>query len=153
MLLTCYTALGNSQAALRVARITLSRVEKMLAQDPNNATGMGNGALALATLGEGERAKEWINRALLIDPDNMNARYNFACSLTSLFKQPDLDAALELLAPVFETVASGFLDHTKVDPDLNPLRENPRFQAMVAAAETRLATARNASATGSSAQR
>ena len=41
MLLTCYTAVGNSQAALRVARIELSRVEKMLAQDPNNATAMG----------------------------------------------------------------------------------------------------------------
>jgi adenylate cyclase len=141
MLLTCYTALGNSQAALRVARITLSRVEKMLAQDPNNATGMGNGALALATLGEGERAKEWINRALLIDPDNMNARYNFACSLTSFMKPPDVDAALELLGPFFETVATGFLDHTKVDPDLDPLRDDARFKAMVAAAETRLAAA------------
>ena len=80
MLVTCYTAVGNSQAALRVARITLSRFEKTLAQDPNNAAVIGYGAHALATLGEGERAKEWINRALLIDPDNMNARYNFACA-------------------------------------------------------------------------
>ena len=139
MLLTCYTALGNSQAALRVARITLSRVEKMLAQDPNNATGMGNGALALATLGEGERAKDWINRALLIDPDNMNARYNFACSLTSFVKPPDVDAALELLAPVFEKIAAGFLNHAKVDPDLDPLRNDPRFKTMIAAAELRIA--------------
>src|SRR6516225_3650523 len=141
MLLTCYNAVGNSQALVRVARITLARVEKMLAQDPNNATAMGSGALALGVLGQGERAKEWINRALLMDPDNMNARYNFACSLTSLFKEPDVDAALELLGPVFETLAAGFLDHTKVDPDLNPLRELPRFKAMVAAAEMRLATA------------
>jgi adenylate cyclase len=153
MLLTCYGATGNEQASLQTARTLLARVEKMLVQDPNNATAMGSGALALGVLGQGERAREWINRALLMDPDNMNARYNFACSLTSLFKQPDMDAALELLAPVFETVASGFLDHTKVDPDLNPLRENPRFQAMVAAAEARLATASNASATGSSGQR
>ena len=51
LLLTCYTALGNSQAALRVARITLSRVEKMLAQDPNNATGMGSGPLLLRLWG------------------------------------------------------------------------------------------------------
>jgi len=141
MLLTCYTAVRNSQASLRIARITLSRVEKMLAQDPNNATAMGSGALALGVLGQGERAKEWINRALLIDPDNMNARYNFACSLTSLFKDPDVDAALELLGPVFETLAAGFLDHTKVDPDLDPLREHPRFKSMVAAAELRLAKA------------
>jgi adenylate cyclase len=144
MLLTCYTAVRNSQAGLRIARITLSRVEKMLAQDPNNATAMGSGALALGVLGQGERAKEWINRALLIDPDNMNARYNFACSLTSLFKEPDPDAALELLGPVFKTMAAGFLDHTRVDPDLDPLREHPRFKAMIEAAEMRLATARAA---------
>jgi adenylate cyclase len=153
MLLTCYAATGNGQASLQTARTLLARVEKMLVQDPNNATAMGSGALALGVLGQGERAREWINRALLMDPDNMNARYNFACSLTSLFKEPDLDAALELLGPVFETLASGFLDHTKVDPDLNPLRGNPRFQAMTAAAESRLATANNASASGSSAQR
>ena len=138
MLLTCYNAVGNSQAALRTARVTLARVEKMLVQDPNNATAMGSGALALGVLGDGERAKEWINRALLIDPDNMNARYNFACSLASLFKEPDIDAAMDLLGPVYETLAAGFLDHANVDPDLDTLRENPRFKAMVAAAEARL---------------
>ena len=141
MLLTCYKAVGNSAAGLRTARTTLARVEKMLLQDPNNATAMGYGALALGALGELERAKEWINRALLIDPDNMNARYNFACSLASLFKEPDVDAALELLVPVFETLAAGFLDHAKVDPDLDPLRGNPRFKSMVTAAESRLAMA------------
>jgi adenylate cyclase len=138
MLLTCYNAVGNSQAALRTARVTLARVEKMLVQDPNNATAMGSGALALGVLGDGERAKEWISRALLIDPDNMNARYNFACSLASLFKEPDVDAAMDLLGPVYETLAAGFLDHANVDPDLDTLRENPRFKAMVAAAEARL---------------
>ena len=141
MLLTCYNAVGNSQAALRTARVTLARVEKMLVQDPNNATAMGSGALALGVLGDGERAKEWINRALLIDPDNMNARYNFACSLASLFKEPDVDAAMDLLGPVYETLAAGFLDHANVDPDLDKLRENPRFKAMVAAAEARLGIA------------
>jgi len=138
MLLTCYKAVGNSPAGQRGARVTLARVEKMLSQDPNNATAMGYGALALGALGELERAKEWINRALLIDPDNMNARYNFACSMAALFKEPDVDGALELLGPVFETLAAGFLDHAKVDPDLDPLRGDPRFKAMVAAAEARL---------------
>ena len=139
MLVTCYTAAGNLQAARRVAQITLSRTEKTLAQDPNNAPAMAYGANALATLGEAERAKDWMNRALLIDPDNMNARYNFACALTTHLK--DADAALDLLGPVFETLAMGFLNHAKADPDLDPLRDDPRFKAMVAAAEARLAAA------------
>jgi adenylate cyclase len=136
MLLTCYTAVGDSRAAQRVAQITLSRTEKTLAQDPNNGTAMGYGAIALGTLGEAERSKEWINRALLIDPENMNARYNFACTLATHLKDPD--GALELLGPFFDTVAIGFLNHSKADPDLDPLRDDPRFKAMVAAAEKRL---------------
>jgi adenylate cyclase len=139
MLLTCYTASRDAAAVLRVARGTLTRVEKSLVQDPNNATAMGSGAIALAALGEGERAKDWINRALLVEPDNMNARYNFACSLISFLKVPDVDTALELLQPCFQSVAGGFLDHAKVDPDLDSLREDPRFKAMIAAAELRIA--------------
>jgi adenylate cyclase len=142
LLLTCYTALGNMEAARRVARITLARTEKTLAQDPNNGTAMAYGAISLATLGEAERAKDWIGRALLIDPDNMNARYNFACSLTTYLNQSD--AAIELLGPVFETMAIAWLNHAKADPDLDPLRDDPRFKAMVAAAETRLAAANDA---------
>jgi adenylate cyclase len=136
MLLTCYTALKNSEAAKRVARLTLSRTEKTLAQDPNNGTAMAYGAICLAALGESERAKDWIGRALLIDPDNMNARYNFACSMTNYLNEPD--AAIELLGPVFESMAIAWLNHAKADPDLEPLRDDARFRAMVAAAETRL---------------
>jgi adenylate cyclase len=144
MLLTCYTAVGDSEAAIRVAHITLSRIEKTLAQDPNNGTAMAYGANVLAVLGQGERAKDWISRALLIDPDNMNARYNFACSLTSYLK--DLPTAIELLGPVFETMAIAWLNHAKVDPDLDPLRDHPRFKAMVAAAEARLSAANDVAA-------
>ena len=144
MLLTCYTAVGNRPAALRVAQITVSRAEKALAQDAKNGSAMGFGVSGLATLGQVERAKEWINRALLIDPDNINMRYNFACALSAFAHEAD--AALELLGPTFERMPIGFLNHAKVDPDLDAVRDHPRFQAMIAAAEARLAAGAEASA-------
>ena len=136
MLLSIHTALKNPEAARAAARLTLSRTEKTLAQDPNNGTAMAYGATCLAALGESERAKDWIGRALLIDPENMNARYNFACSMSCFLNEPD--TAIELLGPVFESMAIAWLNHAKTDPDLKPLRDDARFKAMVAAAETRL---------------
>jgi len=135
MLITCYTAIGNREAARRAAEITLARAEKVLAHDPNNGSAMGHGSDALAVLGKGERAKEWMGRALLIDPENLSMRYNFVCALANHLK--DTEAALEMLGPAFEKMGTGLINHAKIDPDLDPLREHPRFKAMLAAAERR----------------
>jgi len=137
MLMTCYTALGNFQATRRAAEIALARAEKTLAQDPNNGAVTGWGVGALLTLGQQERAQEWINRALLIDPDNLHMRYNFACGVANDKRGPE--AAIELLGPAFAKISTSLLNHAKIDPDLGPLRDDPRFQAMIAAAEARLA--------------
>jgi adenylate cyclase len=57
------------------------------------------------------------------------------------------NACLPIDARVFETMATGFLNHAKTDPDLDPLREDARFNAMVAATEARLAAENDGSAT------
>ncbi|MGD0190363.1 MAG: TIR domain-containing protein [Rhizomicrobium sp.] len=137
MLITCYTAVGNGAAARQAAQITLDRVEKALAQDRNNGAAIGHGVGALAVLGKAERAKAWIDRALLLDPDNKLMRYNFACTLLERLK--DADSALVLLGPLLGAATRTFLIHAQVDPDLDPLRDDPRFMAMVAQAEARLA--------------
>jgi len=139
MLMSCYTAIGDGEAAHRAAEITLARAQKTLTQDPSNGAAMGFCCYALALLGQPESAKSWMSRALLVDPDNTNMRYNFACALTSQLK--DADGAIELLGLLFEKISIGLLNHAKADPDLDPLRDDPRFQAMIAAAEARLAAA------------
>ena len=70
-----------------------------MAQDKSNGAAMGFAVSALAVLGEAERARDWIRRALLIDPDNKIMRYNFACALSIHLR--DIEGALELLAPNF----------------------------------------------------
>ncbi|MEJ0026841.1 MAG: adenylate/guanylate cyclase domain-containing protein [Rhizomicrobium sp.] len=137
MLITCYTATGDAKGQRRAAEMTLARVEKVIALDRNNGAAIGLGVSALMVLGEAERAKEWMARGLLIDPDNMNMRYNFACDMAA--QMGDKDRALELLGPVLATMSIDFLNHAKADPDFDSLRDDPRFQAMIAAAEARLA--------------
>ena len=137
MLGSCYNAIGDKEGARRAARRALERCEKIVAAEPDNGSAMGFAVGALAVLGEAERAKEWAERAILLDPDNANLRYNFACSL--IVDLHDYDAALDLLGPRFETMPVEVLNWVRTDPDLDPIRDDPRFKAMLAATEARLA--------------
>ena len=137
MLTSCYTALGDAAGTTRAAQQALKRAESVLAREPNNSLVTGYSAYSLAALGEGERAKARMNRAILIDPDNFGMRYNFACAISVYLR--DKEAALEMLGPLFETINATFLPYAKADPDFEFLRDDPRFQGMVSAAELRLA--------------
>jgi len=44
-----------------------------------------------------------------------------------------------MLGPVLAQDPGAIVKNTKTDPDLDALRDDPRFQAMLAAAEARLA--------------
>ncbi len=143
-LLRCRHArqLLQGASAMRRARVAprrraLARAEKVVALEPDNGSAMSFLVGALAALGEVERAKEWIERATLLDPDNLNMRYNFACTL--VLDLHEFDAALDLLEPLMANVRMDAVNWTKIDPDLDLIRDHPRFKAMIAAAEARLA--------------
>ena len=137
MLVSTYRALGDVADMRRAAEVALKRADNFLTHDQSNSGVIAYSANALGALGEGDRAKARMNRAMLMDPDNWNMRYNFACALMAYLG--DKDAALEILDWLLERATQPLLDYVKTDPDFDPLHEDPRYQAMVAAAEARLA--------------
>lgn len=136
MLLTLYQAQDDRQAVLRCGRMMLQQTEKVLAEDPSNGAALGIAAGGHAVLGDRDRAMETIERALLIDPDNLNMRYNFACVLSVHLHETE--AAMDLLAPILAQTGQSLLNIARVDPDLDPLRGEARFQRMLDEAAQRV---------------
>jgi adenylate cyclase len=138
MLATCYGAIGDDDGLRQSAQTTVDRTQKVLAQDPSNGSALGFGAASLAALGDSERAKEWIKRALLMDPDNLTMRWNLVCGLTKHLG--DTDAAIDLLASFIDRAPPPLVKYLRLDTDLDPLRDDPRFEQLVVSAEARIAT-------------
>ena len=115
----------------------LERSEAALAKDPANSAALAGAASSLVVLGNVKKAKEYVNRALLLDPDNVSVLYNVACALTVELHNPE--EALDVLKLFFDRVQSPtILKHSEADPDLDPVRDLPRYQEMFAAAKDRL---------------
>jgi adenylate cyclase len=136
MLSSVYEALGDEPRVTHAAGMAVSNAERVLAQSPTNGAALSMGATGLAILGEKERFKEWIDRALLVDPDNLVMRFNFACGTALHLEDPE--GALELLAPIFPKMNRSLFNAAAADPDLDSLREIPKFKAMVEEARNRL---------------
>ena len=137
VLACCYRATGQTTETEAAARMTLERSESALAKDPSNSHALAAGVGALAILGEVERAKEWIQRGLLLDPNNLSMRYNLACALSAELN--DAEGALEVLEPFFDRITSGaHIKHLEADPDFEPIRDHPRFRQGLAEAKGRL---------------
>ena len=137
MSISCHEALGEREGMLDAARRTLARVEKAIVAEPDHGLALSFGVASLSVLGEADRAKEWAGRAVLLDPENANLMYNLGCSMIKL---GEIDEALKFFAPILGTAQVQSLNWWRIDPDLDPIRGDPRFQAMLQQAETRLAS-------------
>lgn len=135
MLMTCYKAKQDPANLKRVAGIAVERCEKVFEKDPANGPALGMGVGALANLGDMDRAREWLARALLVDPDNLHMRYNLACTLSD--EMGDKEGALDVMEPFFAGIGYEMLHHCEVDPDMDVLRDHPRFIKMLEEAKAR----------------
>ena len=134
MLSTCYQALGETPKLRESAKRMVSEAQAAIQQDPSNGAALGILAGGYALLGERERTREWIERAMLIDPDNLNMRYNFACVLSIM---GDKEGTLKMLQSTLPLVSEYQVRIAAADTDFDPIRDDPRFQKIISDAKQR----------------
>jgi adenylate cyclase len=137
MLTTCFGSTGDEAELRKAAQMVLERAERAVAKEATNGQALAAGANALMILGDMERGRDWSRRARLLDPDNLIMCYNLACAFTQISGAHD--DAIDALQPFFEGVKTAQnIRHLEADPDLNALRDDPRFREMLTAAKQRL---------------
>jgi len=124
-----YQKLGRRAIAAASLKKSVEAVRKHLAFNADDARALYLGAAGLVDLGELEVAQEWVGKALQIDPDDALVLYNVACIYAQL---GDYGKSLECLERSFEISGSTtFLSWMKNDPYFDPVRENPRYRALI----------------------
>jgi adenylate cyclase len=122
-----YRALGREDEIRSSARKALERAENELKLHPENTRPAYLGAMCLIELGEPDRAREWLSRAMAIDPDDQLTQYNVACGYCRL---GDLDAAFDLLEKSLINTSDWIKAWIRFDSDLDPLRKLPRYEKL-----------------------
>jgi TolB-like protein/Flp pilus assembly protein TadD len=128
MLGMVYSGLGRKDDAAAAYRKALLAAEKHLELHPDDARALYLGANSLCQLGERARSLDWASRALAIDPEDCGILYNVACVYALQGKSEEAIDCLEK-AMRYAHWYKRWMQH---DSDLDSLRENPRFQALLA---------------------
>ncbi len=123
----CLRGLGRTEEARQASIAALARAERHIQLHPDDARALYLGASAHWLLGNPDRSRAWLDRALAIDPEENTTLYNVACSYALM---EEADRALDLLEQV---VGSGFghKEWVENDTDLSSLRHHPRFQKLL----------------------
>ena len=102
-------------------------VEQHLELNPDDTRALILGAVNSANLHETDRAMGFAERALVADPEDPMLLYNVACTYAQLEKDDEALSALERAAE------KGWGDRNWIehDSDLNSLRSDKRFQALI----------------------
>jgi non-specific serine/threonine protein kinase len=122
-----YEMLDDKTKADATRRRGVRIVEERLRLNPGDVRALYMGANGLMALEETEKGLEWASLALVMDPNEPMVLYNVACIYSVAGKTEE---ALECLERAAETGLSQreWYEH---DSDLDPLREHPRFKALL----------------------
>jgi adenylate cyclase len=129
-------ALGRREEGRPYAQMGLKRAEEALRRFPESSRPAQLGATTLAAMGEFDEARRWMDRALAIDPDDPHIRYNAACMWAQI---GEYDRAFDYLDQWATHSGMENRDWMLHDPDLDPLRNKPRYAQLIEALNTRIA--------------
>jgi len=131
-LMQLYESQGRYDEAAAAGRAGFERAEAELLVRPENVRAAYLGAGYLARGEDTSRTREWISRALSMEPDDFLTQYNAACVYVRL---GDSEAALDLLERALPNAHSEIHAWVEHDSDLDPLRSHPRFEALFSASK------------------
>jgi adenylate cyclase len=120
--------LGRMEEADKYAEMGVRRAEESVRQHPEWSRPAQLVAAVLASIGRGEEAREWMERALAIDPDDNLALYNAACTFAQLGEK---ERAIELLQRWAPNAGLEKRLWLRNDTDFEPLRDDPRFKQVL----------------------
>jgi adenylate cyclase len=123
----CYRTLGRIDEANVAARRGIAAAERALAINAGESRALSIGAGTLQSLGETARAEEWARRAVQSAPTDPLMLYNLGCLYAVAGKT---GLALDHLERSIE-LGMRNRDWLMTDPDLNSLRDDPRFAALL----------------------
>src|SRR5213595_1358607 len=128
ILVQFYNSLGRKEDAKEAARKGSKLAERQLTLHPDDAKAAELGSGSLIEIGEFDRAREWIARALALEPDNPVTHYNAACGYAML---GDIDKAFELLERGILAGGPEWGRWVQHDSMLDPVRHDPRYPILL----------------------
>ena len=128
LLIQTYRSLGRDEEKDSAARRGIERAEREVILHPEDPRPAYLGIAALIEMGENDRAREWIARALVIGSEDPLTQYNVACGYTKL---GETEQALDLLERMLPNVGEEIRMWIKHDSDFAGLHDQPRFQKLL----------------------
>jgi len=122
-----YASLGRKQEEMKARLASLELIQRHLDMNPHDTRALYVGANQMCAVGDKDKGLELAERALGQDDKEPVVLYNVACFYSI---QGDLEQAMELLARAVE-LGWGDRAWLETDSDLDPLRADPRFIALL----------------------
>ncbi len=126
-LASAFAGQGRIHEASKASHRAVNVIEQWLNLNPDDARALNLGATIWSNLGQPEKALDWARRSLVIDKEDPQLLYNVACVYAIEGMKDDAISCLERAVDK----GYGHREWIEHDSDLNSLRTDKRFQALL----------------------